>query len=988
MMKRRIWVIVLMCLLVHYEAMAVDILALADSVGRYVAPYASVGKMKVNKIRVKNQTGVVDFTQNLSWVPMHPGMVDTIHAIARHYVFRGQKGKVLVMSNGFEVSELVLNRYLPASQQRTPYTLHRTLPLVHNTSLLNSPEEGLAGIHLAVWGSHGLYFNQPRELWIYQRPKLFTTVEDLFTSSFTMPFLVPMLENAGAVVLQPRERDIRREEVVIDESDGAQVRYGAVWTLAKDGGWGRKPEDKPLIEGDNPFRMGGYAQAKTTKDAGDAEVFTYLVDAPKAGEYAVYVSYKSFPNSTEKAHYTVYHSGVATSFEVNQRMGGGTWIYLGSFAFGKEREENRIEVSTLGDGASVVSTDAVKIGGGMGSVARYKSEYLTGRDFDDKQKKRLKKMPAYQLPTDTTLLYTSGMPRYMEGARYWLQYAGMPDSVYNIRHSTFDYADDCGGRGRWVNYLSGGSEVNPRQEGLGIPIHLSLGFHTDAGVRKGDSVIGSLIIRTGYNNEGQEVYPTGVNRLAALDLGDWVQSVVVEDMRRCLAPEWSRRALREANYAETRIPEVPAIILELLSHQNFADMRYGLDPRFRFVASRAVYKGIVRYIHAQYGTPYCIQPLPVQDFGMQYVRQGSDSICLHWAERVDSLEATARAEYYILYTRTDDGDWDNGVVTYNTSYTMPLERGVRYDFRIVAANKGGVSLPSETLSAYLANEERGRVLIINGFTRVGAPNSFELDSTYAGFHGGYGVPWGTDIAYIGEQWEFERGKIFKDDNNAGFGSSYADKQDQLFVGNTFAYPTMHGKVLQSLGYSYLSCAASAVDSISGEFDLVDVILGLQKETVLGTEKQMVMFKPFEAGLRKAICGYTAQGGCLLVSGSHISEELQHGLSATSEDRQFLLKVLHCQHRMEHGSRSGVVQFDGKQYHLQMEPSESILYCEETEGLTDKGKGAAVAARYVDSGVCAGVSYKGNNRTLMFGFPLESVQEFESIYSECIQYLFH
>ena len=34
------------------------------------------------------------------------------------------------------------------------------------------------------------------------------------------------------------------------------------------------------------------------------------------------------------------------------------------------------------------------------------------------------------------------------------------------------------------------------------------------------------------------------------------------------------------------------MLLELLSHQNFADMRYGSDPRFKFLVSRAIYKGI------------------------------------------------------------------------------------------------------------------------------------------------------------------------------------------------------------------------------------------------------------------------------------------------------------------------------------------------------------------------------------------------------------
>ena len=50
------------------------------------------------------------------------------------------------------------------------------------------------------------------------------------------------------------------------------------------------------------------------------------------------------------------------------------------------------------------------------------------------------------------------------------------------------------------------------------------------------------------------------------------------------------------------------MLLELLSHQNFADMRYGLDPSFRFDVSRAVYKGVLRYLASQYATDYVVQP--------------------------------------------------------------------------------------------------------------------------------------------------------------------------------------------------------------------------------------------------------------------------------------------------------------------------------------------------------------------------------------------
>ena len=54
---------------------------------------------------------------------------------------------------------------------------------------------------------------------------------------------------------------------------------------------------------------------------------------PQEGDYAVYVSYQSLPGSVSDAVYSVRHQGIATEFRVNQQMGGGTWVYLGTFRF-------------------------------------------------------------------------------------------------------------------------------------------------------------------------------------------------------------------------------------------------------------------------------------------------------------------------------------------------------------------------------------------------------------------------------------------------------------------------------------------------------------------------------------------------------------------------------------------------------------------------------------------------------------------------------
>ena len=84
---------------------------------------------------------------------------------------------------------------------------------------------------------------------------------------------------------------------------------------------------------------------------------------------------------------------------------------------------------------------------------------------------------------------TSGLPRYLEGARYFAQWAGMPYPVYGGYEGKNDMNDDINVRSRTVNYLAGKSLFNPTEEGLGIPFEMSMALHSDAGFSKEDEII-------------------------------------------------------------------------------------------------------------------------------------------------------------------------------------------------------------------------------------------------------------------------------------------------------------------------------------------------------------------------------------------------------------------------------------------------------------------------------------------------------------------
>ena len=80
-----------------------------------------------------------------------------------------------------------------------------------------------------------------------------------------------------------------------------------------------------------------------------------------------------------------------------------------------------------------------------------------------------------------------------------------------------------------------------------------------------------------------------------------IQYLISVSYTHLYAIDWTRRSLWDRNYSETRLPAVPSTIIELLSHQNFADMRLGHDPNFKFTVGRSIYKAILLSLIHIYG---------------------------------------------------------------------------------------------------------------------------------------------------------------------------------------------------------------------------------------------------------------------------------------------------------------------------------------------------------------------------------------------------
>lgn len=919
---------------------------LTDYFGRYTATAKiSTPKLKSVDIDYERKTIAIHASESFAYQPFRPETVEAVYNQVKellpgpvHYY------RLTIFADGKPIEELIPNIYRNKKKDKERMSLktdYKGAAWVKNISRPNEISRGLQDRHIAIWQSHGNYFKNDKNEWGWQRPRLFCTTEDLFTQSFVLPYVIPMLENAGAIVYTPRERDTQKNEIIVDNDTPNASLYLEVgskkahWATAPIKGFAQK---KAIYrDGENPFTDGTCRfipteRKKKNKDQAFAE---WVPTLPAKGEYAVYVSYRTLPNSVSDAKYLVFHNGGVTEFKVNQKIGGGTWVYLGTFEFDKGNNDyGMVVLSNESSEHGVVCADAVRFGGGMGNITR------GGK--------------------------TSGLPRYLEGARYSAQWAGMPYEVYAGRKGENDYADDINTRSNTINYLSGGSVYNPQQPGLGIPLEMTMALHSDAGCSKTDELIGSLGIYTTDFNNGK--LNTGIDRYASRDLADILLTQIQKDIYSSYNLSWTRRSMWNRNYSETRLPATPSTIIELLSHQNFADMQLGHDPNFKFTVGRAIYKGILQFVAGQHDKEYIVQPLPVSNFAIRFGKK-KNTLELSWKGENDPQEPTAQPHEYIVYTRIGYGGFDNGTLVSKTSHTVKIEPGLVYSFKVTAVNRGGESFPSEILSAYKAKRERERVLIINGFDRVSGPaviNTFDK----AGFdlEQDPGVPYLSNISFSGAQIGFDRAQVGKE-GEGSLGYSGRELEGMKIAGNTFDYPFVHGKAIQAAGkYSFVSCSDEAVENGTvtlEDYPVVDYILGMEKED----PAHKVYYKTFSSAMQRIITSYCQSGGNLFVSGAYVGSDM----SGTQGNREFTEKILKYGYQSSMTDKSSNrINGLGRTITIPRVPNETSYAVPAPDCIVPVDTAFPVFT-YVPGNQSAGIAYKGNYRTFVLGFPFESIQ---------------
>ena len=775
------------------------------------------------------------------------------------------------------------------------------LPWVKNVSRPNRIDNGLDGRHLSIWASHGRVYNPAQGNWKWQRVNLFGTNEDLFSQTFVIPYIIPMLENAGAVVWTPRERDWQNIETVVDNDQTLPgYKEQGKWMKSSEPGFGM-PADV-IQESDAPFIKGTARWSKVRRKKASS-IATYSPYLPMPGRYAVYVSYQTLQNSIPDAHYTVVHKGVKTHFTVNQTMGGSTWVYLGTFDFGCD-DDNYVTVDNVSKMKGVVTTDAVRFGGGMGNVERGGS--------------------------------VSGLPRCLEGARYNAQWSGAPYNVYSSRQGTDDYADDINVRPMMTNWLAGGSMFAPEKEGKGVPLEMSLAVHSDAGYHMDRSIVGTLGICTTDFNDCR--LSDGESRMISYDFVEQMLSQINKDITYKYG-RWNTRGIWDKNYAETRIPGIPAAILEMFSHENLADMLLGHDPNFKFTLSRSVYKSVVRYLAAKHNRKAVIQPLAPHRFRVLVDSYGR--AVLSWEETVDSLETSAKPDSYIVYTASGDGDFDNGTVVRERKTTVNLVADKVFRFKVAAANSGGQSLPSEELACVWHPGGR-QLLVVNGFHRLAGP---------AVKYNDMGLATGFDMA---------------EDPGLSYGRTACwTSQLPFLAGNDFNYTTEHVRAIATMKkFSVASCSSECIgmgDVILSKYRLLDLILGNERNDGYSLKRYPSISPMMRSELRYF-------NGALLVSGSYVGSDNQ-----APADSTFLAEVLYTDYVRKYKDQSDSAQVvTGMGVDFDVYRALNADHYASTSSDVLQPLGTAFPAMLYADGSTAAIACK-ERRSFVMGFPLECIR---------------
>lgn len=373
---------------------------------------------------------------------------------------------------------------------------------------------------------------------------------------------------------------------------------------------------------------------------------TWTRSVPQDGIYPVYVYFRAGANRSTAARYTVVHSGGSTLHEVDQTVDDRTWVWLGDYAFSAALPA-QVVLDNQSSSGTVVIADTVRIGAGPGSIARGAG--------------------------------TSGQARWRECSRYWAQYAGAPSTVWDNTAGGEDNDDDVTCRPRFAEWRTADAYVS---------------LHTNAGGGAGTSTY---------------IHDTAPSA-GSSTLQSRIHTQIVADVRAEYEPAWVDRGQLSANFGEVRLlSTMPGVLIELAFHDTpgSTDLDAIHDPRFRYLAGRAIARGVLRYFQ-----PAAVFP-PEPPTSLRVTQDGARGLRVSW-------NASANATSYVVEGSPDGkGFVPLATVTGTTTWsTGALPFDAVQSFRVRAQNVSGRSMPTEVLTAGTDHNGQAQVLLVQGFDRL------------------------------------------------------------------------------------------------------------------------------------------------------------------------------------------------------------------------------------------------------------------------------
>ncbi|MDX9719155.1 MAG: hypothetical protein RBU37_00300 [Myxococcota bacterium] len=553
----------------------------------------------------------------------------------------------------------------------------------------------LSGKRIALSPGHGITI-QDNGSWGWQRDLTQNLREDIHNNQWAIDFLIPMLERAGAEVINVRERSYQEHAVVLDNS-GPGYSESGTWADGASAGF-----------------QGGYRYAYLSAEADARAAWSF--ELPESGVYPVYAFYLSGTNRSAAAQFAIEHAFGRSEGSLDQsdvlvetwatavypntpphsnanREPAALWRYLGSYPF-RANTSYRVELSNQGlDPEQVVIADAIRIGGGLGEVPNGSGQ-------------------------------VSGQARWAESAATYLQWLDVP---------AWMKVGDVSSRPLYAIYRG---------------VDMYLGMHTNCCNSSGTSTW--VWYPTMYVSEPSWAAGHATSNLppGTYELAKGLQREVVARVRARYDANWPMgsnlqgadfgelRAIRNAWYEDVNTHHIdppmaiPAALMEFAFHDTAYDARLIREQGFREDIARGMLVAVLRF----YGGPDAVlPPLPPQAISAQVEPAG---LRLSWQPRSDALAPQAEASGYRIY-RSNDGElFGDPVETSETSILLPLDACAPLYVKLSAFNQAGESLDSAVLVAQRPHPGGARILYVDGVDRevkqVQDPNNLR---SYARIYG-------------------------------------------------------------------------------------------------------------------------------------------------------------------------------------------------------------------------------------------------------------